>query len=98
VDFNDYILITPVADIPAIYVYLSEDTGDNGEERPKNIKMLNDRYLEKNGIDAHELKDELMGYGANSRYDLYLDKDTGQIWIFRKGGKGSGVPTGTYIE
>ncbi|WP_354626824.1 S-type pyocin domain-containing protein [Morganella morganii] len=25
VDFNDYILITPVADIPAIYVYLSED-------------------------------------------------------------------------
>ncbi|MBC4010681.1 S-type pyocin domain-containing protein [Morganella morganii] len=23
-DFNDYILITPVANIPAIYVYLSE--------------------------------------------------------------------------
>ena len=23
-DFNDYILITPVADIPAIYVYLNE--------------------------------------------------------------------------
>ncbi|MEX9563175.1 polymorphic toxin type 33 domain-containing protein [Morganella morganii] len=97
-DFNDYILITPVADIPAIYVYLSEGAGDNGEERPKNVKMLNDSYLEKNGIDAHELKDELMGDGSNSRYDLYLDKDTGQIWIFRKGGKGSGVPTGTYIK
>lgn len=29
VDFNDYILITPVADIPAIYVYLSENAGDS---------------------------------------------------------------------
>ncbi len=28
VDFNDYILITPVADIPAIYVYLSEAQSD----------------------------------------------------------------------
>ncbi|HHV7361226.1 TPA: S-type pyocin domain-containing protein [Morganella morganii] len=28
-DFNDYILITPVADIPAIYVYLSENSSDS---------------------------------------------------------------------
>lgn len=45
----------------------------------KDLKMLNDSYLEKNGIDAHELKDELIGDGSNSRYYLYLDKYTGQI-------------------
>ena len=31
-DFNDYILITPVADIPVIYVYLSESAGDSKDK------------------------------------------------------------------
>lgn len=31
-DFNDYILITPIPDIPAIYVYLSESAGDSKDK------------------------------------------------------------------
>jgi len=37
-DFNDYILITPVADIPAIYVYLSEVKSDKITFDSKQLK------------------------------------------------------------
>lgn len=98
-DLRDYILITPIPSLPVIYVYLSESAGDKGEEKPKNIKMLDDKYLKGKGIDAHEIKSEFLGGNAEiKKYDLYVDKDSGQIWIFRKGGKGNGIPTGEYIN
>jgi filamentous hemagglutinin len=30
------------------------------------------------------------------QYDVYLDKVDGQLWIFKKGGQGMGIPTGGY--
>ncbi|EPK6165109.1 polymorphic toxin type 33 domain-containing protein [Providencia stuartii] len=98
-DLRDYILITPIPSLQVVYVYLSESAGDNGEEKPKNSKMLDDKYLKDKGVDAHEIKSEFLGSNAEiKKYDLYVDKDSGQVWIFRKGGKGSGIPTGEYIN
>ncbi len=98
-DLRDYILITPIPSLQVVYVYLSESEGDNGEEKPKNSKMLDDKYLKDKGVDAHEIKSEFLGSNAEiKKYDLYVDKDSGQVWIFRKGGKGSGIPTGEYIN
>lgn len=97
--FNDYILITQIADIPAIYVYLSEVIGDNGEEKPPSIKVVNDKFLKNNNIDAHQIKKDFLGSKAEIKhYDIYMDKDSGQLWIFRKGGKGEGIPTGEFIN
>lgn len=59
--------------------------------------MADDKYLKKNGIDAHKLKEEFLGDGKNSNYDLYINKDSGEIWIFKKGGKGNGIPTSEFI-
>ncbi|WP_442896355.1 polymorphic toxin type 33 domain-containing protein [Enterococcus sp. BWB1-3] len=27
-----------------------------------------------------------------------MEKDTGQLWVYRKGGQGEGIPTGEYIK
>ncbi|MEM7935544.1 S-type pyocin domain-containing protein [Morganella morganii] len=57
-DFNDYILITPIPDIPAIYVYLSEKgkrtknrlpEGKNGDNGPAN-DVLEKRHPETNEL------------------------------------------------
>ncbi|MEQ9900345.1 polymorphic toxin type 33 domain-containing protein [Pectobacterium punjabense] len=29
---------------------------------------------------------------------MHVDKGNGQLWIFRKGGKGEGIPTGEFIN
>jgi len=37
-----------------------------------NAKLLNNKYLKQNGIDAHEVKYEYLGKGAKiSNFDLY---------------------------
>ncbi|ECI3324287.1 hypothetical protein DKP19_25375, partial [Salmonella enterica subsp. salamae] len=72
---------------------------DNGEERPSNIVKLDDDYLKNKGIDGHKLKGEFLGSKAEiKKSDIYRDKDTGQLWIFEKGGKGPGIPTGEYLD
>ncbi|WP_211749624.1 polymorphic toxin-type HINT domain-containing protein [Paenibacillus sp. Marseille-Q4541] len=63
------------------------------------IKKLDDKYLKKQKIDAHDLKREFLGRKAKiAEYDLYSNKKTGEIMIFRKGGKGEGIRTGHYID
>ena len=60
---------------------------------------MNDRYLKRKGIDAHELKKDSLGRKAPiSQYDIYVNKDTGELFIFRKGGQGVGFPTGEFIK
>lgn len=44
-----------------------------------NIKKADDKYLKSKGIDSHKSKEEFMGRGSNSRYDLYINKKTGEI-------------------
>ncbi len=65
---------------------------------PSNIKKVKDNYLKRNGIDAHKLKTEVLGNKGISKYDLYVDKDSGMLWIYRKGGVGDPIPTYEYIK
>ncbi|PPE64673.1 hemagglutinin repeat-containing protein [Pectobacterium brasiliense] len=85
-----------VPDLPSNMI---SDGLDNGAEKPSNIKVADDKYLKKNGVDAHQIKKDFLGSKAEIKlYDIYVDKDSGQLWIFRKGGKGEGVPTGEFIN
>lgn len=64
--------------------------------KSKDIKKLtdNERKLleEVEAVDVHELKG-----GKSSKFDLYKDRE-GNIYIFRKGGKGEGEYTGYNIN
>ncbi|EPJ8907487.1 S-type pyocin domain-containing protein, partial [Providencia stuartii] len=71
-DLRDYILITPIPSLPVVYVYLSESAGDNGEEKPKNIKMLDDKYLKDKSVDAHEIKSEFLGSNAEIKNMTFM--------------------------
>ncbi|WP_165011072.1 polymorphic toxin type 33 domain-containing protein [Neisseria yangbaofengii] len=68
------------------------------DDDKQNIQKINDGYLKRKGLDAHRIKEEFMGRGNNSRYDLYVDKNTGEVIIFRKGGLGNGTRTGYFIK
>lgn len=80
------------------------DTGngsnnDDDGKKPKNPQKANDKQLKKNGHDAHEIKKEYLGKKAPiSKYDLYVDKTTGRIWIYLKGGKGVPTPTDYFMK
>ncbi|WP_455813359.1 polymorphic toxin type 33 domain-containing protein [Pseudomonas graminis] len=63
------------------------------------MKVADDKFLKKNGIDAHELKKDFLGKKAEIKlYDIYVDKNSGELWIFRKGGQGNGIATGEFIK
>ena len=73
--------------------------GSGSEQQPKNPNKVDDKYLEKNDIDAHALKREYLGNKASiSKYDIYVDKSTGRLWIYLKGGKGTPIPTDYFIK
>jgi len=75
------------------------DPKQQSDEQPSNIKVVDDKFLKKNGIDAHELKKDFLGKKAEIKlYDIYVDKSTGELWIFRKGGQGNGIATGEFIK
>lgn len=62
----------------------------------KDMKQLSKgeiKLLKSNNEDIHALK----GRGNVSQYDLYKDK-SGEIYQFKKGGKGFGEPTGINIK
>ena len=64
-----------------------------------NYSKAKDNYLKQKGIDAHELKKDFLGRKASiAEYDIYINKDTGELFIFKKGGKGVGIPTGEFIK
>ncbi|RXZ79054.1 hypothetical protein EBB07_24700 [Paenibacillaceae bacterium] len=62
-----------------------------------NLQKIDDKYLERKGINAHEIKDDLLG-GSISKGDLYVDKNTGQVFVMRKGGTGEPIPTGYILK
>ena len=62
------------------------------------IEKVGDKYLEDLGIDAHQLKRDWLGKNAPiAEYDIYKNKETGELEIYKKGGKGDGIPTGEFI-
>ncbi|TQI82469.1 filamentous hemagglutinin [Serratia fonticola] len=85
--------------VPDLPNNMTSDGHDNGAEKPSNIKVADDKFLKNNGVDAHQIKKDFLGAKAEIKlYDIYVDKDNGQLWIFRKGGKGEGIPTGEFIN
>ncbi|MDI7274178.1 polymorphic toxin type 33 domain-containing protein [Cronobacter dublinensis] len=63
------------------------------------MKVADDKFSKNNGVDAHRIKKYFLGAKAEIKlYDIYVDKNSRQLWIFRKGGKGEGIPTGEYIN
>ena len=59
------------------------------DDNRKNWKKVASEYLEqklnKQGTDAHKVKQEYLGKKANiSQYDIYVNKDTGQLGLFEK--------------
>ena len=64
-----------------------------------NCDKVNDKYLKKKGIDAHQLKKDFLGNKAPiAHYDIYVNKNTKELIIFKKGGQGMGIPTGIFLE
>ncbi len=71
----------------------AEESG--AEEQPElNLVKANARYVEKvTGENPELIKREIVG-NRGSLYDLYEDKNTGDLYVLRKGGGGEPQPTG----
>ncbi len=70
-----------------------------GNFKPQNPNLVNDKYLKRKGIDAHQLKRDYLGNKAEiKKYDIYVDKTDGALWIFKKGGQGMGIKTDEFIK
>lgn len=66
----------------------------NTGERTYDWRKLGDQEFENYfGVSAEEVKKEIVGRGGR-KYDLYVDKCTGEIFVLRKGGTGEPQPTG----
>ena len=79
-------------------VFGNKSVGAAQKYTPTNINMVKDKYLKKMGIDAHQLKTEMIGNKNIAQFDLYVDKDTGMLWLYRKKGVGEPIPTYEYIK
>jgi filamentous hemagglutinin len=64
------------------------------EFKPDNPKLVDDKYLKKNGVNAHKLKDQVLGSNngiTKSNYNIYVDKK-GDMWLLKRGSKNY-IPT-----
>lgn len=48
------------------------------------LKKMTDEQIRRNGIDAHALKQSIIGTVGISEYDLYYDKDDNHVYIVKK--------------
>ncbi|KAB1438745.1 hypothetical protein F7O84_10895 [Candidatus Galacturonibacter soehngenii] len=78
---------------------------NKGGSKTENLDLdkVNDKYLKKKGVDAHQLKKDIYGKKAKvAEYDIYVDKNTGELYTQRKPQyniKGeSPIATGEYIK
>ena len=61
----------------------ADPNGDFTTPQPDGVpKKRDDKWLKRNGVDPHEVKDGLPG--SVSHFDLYVDR-SGNIWAVRKG-------------
>jgi hypothetical protein len=76
------------------------DPKTNGKQvTGKDCDKVDDKYLKKQGIDAYELKEGELSSNANkAQYDIYVNKVTKELYVFKKGGQGVGSPTGVYLK
>ena len=75
----------------------TSDSGRNATntgERTYDWRKLGNREFENFfGESAEDVKKDIVGSGG-SKFDLYEDKCTGEIFVLRKGGVGEPQPTG----
>ena len=64
----------------------------------KDVKLLKNSYLRKNGVDAHTLKDKFVGKRNRSLFDIYRHTETGELLLFQKQGKRIPIQTGDFIK
>ena len=82
---------TSVVEISASSSAPPPDPGNNRNNSAKrNWEYKKDKYLKQQlkdqGTDPHSIKKEFLGNKAEiAKYDLYVDKGTGQIGIFERG-------------
>ena len=74
-------------------------SGGAGSNSGGNFDMVKDNYLKQRGFDAHKIKKEIIGDSASaSEYDIFVDKNTRELYVFRKGGIGQGEATGYILD
>jgi len=79
-------------------------TGGKGDSNAKlDLDKVDDSYLKKKGVDAHQLKKDIYGKKAKvAEYDIYVDKKTGELYTQRKPQYNKAgeppIPTGEYIK
>lgn len=107
---NTFLHYKQIAEQRARQEALKNQNGNGGVKKPVqqqqglfskkiNAEQINDNYLKQKGIAAHELKHDYLGAKDKvSNYDLYVNKDTDEILIYKKGGKGVPIETGQYIK
>ena len=88
---------------PTLYAFVKDVNtevdvfGLDYSKKHKNFKKFSNEELEKIGIDAHELKRDILGKNAKiAHYDVYKDSSNRKIILLKKGGKGK--PIETYID
>lgn len=69
-------------------------TLEEEESSALNLVKANAKYVEKvTGESPEAIKADIVGK-RGSQYDLYVDKNTGDLYVLRKGGGGEPRPTG----
>ena len=73
---------------------LAEKLLEEEESSALNLVKVNAKYVEKvTGENPEAIKADIVGK-RGSQYDLYVDKNTGDLYVLRKGGGGEPQPTG----
>jgi hypothetical protein len=78
-----------------------EKTSSNVTDDNKTLKDMRKlspgqiKKLKQAGVDIHDLKGDL---NAGSEQDLYIDKNTGDIYVGNKNGKGAAENTGLNVN
>ena len=76
-------------------------TDEHGhEEGAASVKKLQEKFLEKEGIDPHDLKKDFVGAKEMSKFDIAKDTSTGNLVIVphQKGAEGGIIDTGMTLE
>ena len=94
--------VTGTIPFPPNVITMGDGDNSAGQGERKNeisARRASDTELKKNNIDAHELKYEFLGKKAPiSQYDIYIDKKSGELLIYRKGMVGNPIRTGEFLS
>lgn len=71
---------------------------DPTDEQPS-LKKLQEKHLENQGVNAHALKEDIVGKGEISKWDIAQDTSSCKLWLVpHRKGTGENQPTGMTVE